>query len=337
MGYYREGAVATPSDVAALVGEIPGSRDLRAGLERVHAEASRDPDAFVWIGLFQPTKSELDVVADVFGLDLLQVEDAANPRQRAKFEVGKDGAFVLLKILGYVERTSDVETGQIAVFVGPSYAVTVRHGELGDLRVVRSRLERTPELLRTGPSAVLYAVADAVVDGYLAVAEAIQDDVEEIGEAVFSPLQKGDNAARIYRLKRENVEMRRAVQPMVPVAHDMVNERFEEVPDGLRPYFRDVGDHLLRVNDMVEGSDSLLMTMLMASTARQDLQQNSDMRKISAWVAIAAVPTMIAGVYGMNFDFMPELHWRFGYAMVLALMGGACFLMYRAFKRSGWL
>jgi magnesium transporter len=310
---------------------------MRPRVQALYDAARRDPaGAFVWIGLYHPTRGELDAVRDVFGLEELRVEDAANPRQRAKFELEKDGAFVLMKVLEYEDLTSDVETGQISVFVGPSYAVTVRHGVLGDLRSVRARLEDSPDMLCRGPVSVLYVVADGVVDGYLSVAEEIQRDIEQIEEQVFSP-GRTDDAAAIYRLKRENLEMRRAVEPLVGIAQEMAREEIDQVPEELSAHFRDIGEHILRVNDQNASADSLLMTMLMASRAQQDLQQNSDMRKISAWVAIAAVPTMIAGIYGMNFDVMPELHSPWGYPAVMTVILLAVVTMYRAFKRSGWL
>jgi magnesium transporter len=184
---------------------------------------------------------------------------------------------------------------------------------------------------------VLYAVLDLAVDGYLAVTDEVGIDVEELESEVFAWERAARTTNSIYRLKRENVEIRRAISPLVVWAHDVVAERLEWVPDDLRPYFRDVGDHLLRVSDTVEATDNLLMAMLMASTSLQDLQQNQDMRKISAWVAIAAVPTVIAGIYGMNFDNMPELHERLGYPIILSLMAVICLALFTAFKRSGWL
>ncbi len=337
MGYYRAGTVDPVSGVAGLVGEVPGDVTIAGRLRELHQRAVTDDGAFVWLGLFQPTRAELQIVQDVFGLAPLQVEDASNPRQRAKFEVTKDFAFVVLKVLSYVEATSDVETAQISVFVGPSYAVTVRHGSHGDLKGVRARLECDPDLLRHGPVSVLYSVLDTVVDGYLSVSDEISRDIENVEEAVFSPTRTDDDPQLIYRLKRENLEMRRAVAPLVATATELVRETHAQVPDDLRPFFRDVGDHVLRVSDTVEQNDSLLMTLLMASTSLQDLKQNADMRKIASYAAMLAVPTMIAGIYGMNFDDMPELTWSFGYPLALGLMGGLVLLVYRLFKRSGWL
>jgi magnesium transporter len=336
MGLYTADTVVNALDVHSW--EEPGDGHPEPKLNALRDRCLSTPGSFVWLGLFEPTKAELTMVARVFELQKLHVEDAANPAQRAKFEVDSSGhGLVLLKVLRYVDSTSDVETGQLAIFLGPWFAVTVRFGQIGDLSGIRGRLESSPELRSFGPISVLYAVLDQVVDGYLTVSDEVGVDVENLETAVFAQDRQRGTPNAIYRLKRENVEVRRAVTPLVNWAHLMVSENIEFVPDGLQAYFRDVGDHILRVNDATDSADNLLMTMLMASTSLQDLQQNKDMRKISSWVAIFAVPTMIAGIYGMNFDFMPELHEPWGYPAVLVLMVSVCALLYRGFKRSGWL
>jgi magnesium transporter len=338
MGLYLGGNVVESGGDIALADEIlPGNAEgLRRRLTELYRRASEHPSEFVWIGLFEPSKAELSLVQDVFGLASLQVEDAANHRQRPKVELGDDSALVIMKLLSYYESTSDVETGQIAIFIGEHYVITVRFGPLGDITSIRRALESDPNRLAHGPTAAAHAIMDATVDGYLSVAEEVNKDIEQLEESVFSPARTND-AENIYRVKRENLEMRRAVAPLVPVAHALVRDAVPGIPEKLQPFFRDLGDHILRVADQAETNDQLLMTLLMAATSRQDLQQNADMRRISAWVAIAAVPTMIAGIYGMNFDNMPELHWKYGYLLVLMLMAGACYSMYRAFRRSGWL
>ncbi len=337
LGVYRDGQLVGEQEYRDVAGEIPGDAAmLRQQLEQLYRDACEQPGQFVWIGLFEPSRSEISLVQDVFALPELQVEDAANHRQRPKVELGNGGALVILKILSYYESTSDVETGQISIFLGEHFVITVRFGPLGEVRSIRDRLEAHPELLAYGPTSVAHAIMDTTVDGYLSVAEEVNRDIEQLEESVFSPARTND-AESIYRVKRENLEMRRAVNPLVSVAHSLVRGDVKGIPAQLQPFFRDLGDHVLRVADQAEANDQLLMTLLMASTSRQDLQQNADMRRISAWVAIAAVPTMIAGIYGMNFDSMPELHWRFGYLLILSLMGGACLAMYRAFRRSGWL
>jgi len=334
---YLDGHLADTDHQRGLHGEIPGDAAmLTAELTDLYAKACAQPRQFVWIGLFEPSRAELALVQRVFDLDQLQVDDAANHQQRPKVELGDRSALVILKLLSYYEQTSDVETGQISIFVGEHFIITVRFGPLGELTAIRRGLETDTQMLSMGPLAVAHAIMDATVDGYLAVADEVNRDVEQLEESVFSP-QRTNDAEGIYRVKRENLEMRRAVAPLVPIAHSLVRDQISDIPAALQPFFRDLGDHVLRVADQAETNDQLLMTLLMASTSRQDLQQNADMRRISAWVAIAAVPTMIAGIYGMNFDSMPELRWRFGYLMVLTLMGGVCFSLYRAFRRSGWL
>lgn len=336
MGVYTPEGVVPIDDICSW--QQAGDGHPVPKLEGLRARCDEHPDSFVWLGLFEPTKDELDMIMRVFSLPHLQVEDAANPNQRAKFDFDNDGhGLAVLKVLDYYEPSSDVNTGQIAIFVGSWFVITVRFGQVGDLRGLRERLEKSPNLRAMGPISVLYAVFDKVVDEYLAVSDEVDIDVEELEQAVFEPGKRVKYADRIYRLKRENVEIRRAVNPLVTVAYDLVQEDIAWIPTEIRPYFRDVGEHLMRVHDAVEGIDAMLLTMLMAATSQQDLQQNKDMRKISAWVAIAAVPTMIAGIYGMNFDNLPELHWKYGYFMVLGLMAGACGLLYRAFRKSGWL
>lgn len=328
MGTYRDGR---------LVAEVPEAPDTatRHELERARDGVVANTD-FTWVALSDPTRAEVDLVAETFHLEPLLLEDATSRQQRAKIDIGDKSLFVLLKVLEWVDDTSDVETGQVACFVGPGFAITMRMNRAEDTAVVAARLAAHPELAATGPLSVFWAIADVAARQYLEVGEAIQSDIEEIEQQVFSD-QPSQAANRIYRLNRENIEMRRAVQPLLPDSQRLARESLPLVPEPLHPYLRDVGDNILRAGDMVDGFDSTLMTMLMASTARQDLLQNKDMRKISAWAAIIAVPTAIAGIYGMNFDDMPELHWTFGYPVVVAVMAGICLLLYRGFKKSGWL
>lgn len=336
MGVYTPDGVVDIDDIRSW--QQPGDGHPAPKLEALRARCDEHPDSFVWLGLFEPTKDELDMITRVFDLPHLQVEDAGNPRQRAKFDFDDQGhGLAVLKVLDYYEPSSDVSTGQIAVFVGAWFVITVRYGLVGDLKGLRQRLESSPNLRQMGPISVLYAVFDKVVDEYIAVSEEVTIDVEELEQAVFQPGSRVEHADRIYRLKRENVEIRRAVEPLVSIAHQLMQEDLIWIPAPSAPYFRDIGEHVMRVHDSVEGTDSLLLTMLMAATSLQDLQQNKDMRKISAWVAIAAVPTAVAGIYGMNFDNLPGLHDPIGYPILLGVTGTACLLIYRAFRRSGWL
>ncbi|MFD7294381.1 magnesium/cobalt transporter CorA [Streptomyces sp. NPDC059897] len=308
-------------------------------------EARATGDAFVWIGLHEASDEEFDQVSQEFGLHPLAVEDAMKAHQRPKLEIYDDSLFVVLKPVVYEPKSDKVSTGELMLFLGDSFVVTVRHGEGAPLKAVRQRLEAEPEFLKQGPTAVLYSVADATVDHYLEVAAELQTDLEELETEVFSPQGGGtrDTAERIYTFKRQILEFRRATGPLA-----MPVERLAGVgPWGLaavpfvheeaRPFFRDVNDHLTRVNESVDGLDRLVSDILSAHLAQMSVRQNDDMRKISAWAAMAAVPTMIAGIYGMNFDHMPELHWVWAYPAVIILMALLELLLFRLFKRRGWL
>lgn len=303
------------------------------------------PGDFVWIGLKDPTLEEFDLVDGELGLHDLAIEDAVNGRQRAKIEYYEGSVFFVLKPLRYIEATSDIETGELMAFVGDHFLVTVRRGEASPLAAIRARIEQTPEVLAQGPMGTLHAIVDSIVDDYRAIDVEIAADLDDIEAAVFSGNAIPSGA--VYRLKREVLEFRRAVAPIVGPMQGLHNSPRSPLTEGeLRLQFRDVTDHLQSVLDHVEAYDRLLTDILSAHLAQISVQQNSDMRKISAWVAIAAVPTMIAGIYGMNFANMPELtasitvgggQFQYGYFVALAVMAGACVLIYRAFKRSGWL
>jgi magnesium transporter len=297
---------------------------------------------FVWLGLYEPTEDELTAISARYGLHPLAVEDAVYAHQRPKLEHYDDALFMVLKTARHVEHeqltaTSAVlDTGEVMVFVGRDYVITVRHGEHQGLGELRSRMEEQRDLLCLGPAAVLYAVADLVVDTFVDVASAVTEDVEELEASVFSP-ERTDDIGRLYQLKRELMSLRKAVAPLELPLLKLSERDIDVVPETMRSYFRDVQDHAIRVRDQVTGLDELLSSILQASLARTTLADNEDMRKISAWAGIIAVPTAIAGIYGMNFEFMPELQWRFGYPLVLLVIVVACVLLYRGFKRNGWL
>jgi magnesium transporter len=316
-----------------------GPEDLSDAL----AEA-RAAGGFVWIGLHEPSAKEFDLVTEEFGLHPLAVEDALKAHQRPKLEIYDDSLFLVLKPVVYEAESDRVSTGEVMIFLGDCFVVTVRHGEGSPLGAVRTRLEHEPELLGKGPTAVLYAISDAVVDHYLDVATELQTDLEELEAEVFSPDGGGSRhtASRIYTFKRQVLEFRRATGPLtLPVSRlagtGPYGGTVPFVNDKARPFFRDVGDHLARVNESVEGLDRLVSDVLSAHLAQMSVRQNDDMRKISAWAAMAAVPTMIAGIYGMNFDHMPELHWRVSYPAVILLMAALEVLLYRLLKHRGWL
>jgi magnesium transporter len=308
------------------------------------AEVSRETDGFVWIGLQQPTAEDIATLAAELSLPELAVEDAVKAHQRPKLEVYDDVVFVVLKPVDYIDHDEVVEVSEIAIFLGPGFVVTVRHGENTVLRRVREELDKgEAEYAHFGPAGVLYRAADLVVDGYEDAIDGINIDIDEIEAEVFAG-GEGYHGERIYKLKREIAEFRRAVLPLAPAMYRLANGTVPGVDPALGPYFRDIHDHVLRTSDSIEAHDRLLTDVLQADMARLTLlqsqisvKQNEDMRKISAWAAIALVPTAIAGIYGMNFDNIPELHWRYGYFAVLGLMVATCIGLYFLFRRNGWL
>jgi magnesium transporter len=305
--------------------ELAGLRDEAAGA-----------GDFAWVGLVEPTVEEFDAVRREFELHELAVEDAVQAHQRPKLEVYGDTLFLVIKTVRYHSHEEVVDIGEVMIFVGPDFVITVRHGEGGGLGDVRERLESQPQLLRLGPGAALHAVVDRIVDAYDPVAEAVREDIEEVEVDVFSA-RAANPVERIYKLRREVLEFGRAVAPLRVALRELTVPGAPNVREELMPYFRDVADHATRVSDQVETFASLLGSALQANLTQVSVRQNEDMRRISAWVAIIAVPTMVAGIYGMNFDHMPELRWRFGYPAVLLLIALVCFLLYRRFRRVGWL
>ncbi|MFE2295879.1 magnesium/cobalt transporter CorA [Streptomyces sp. NPDC059452] len=314
-----------------------GPDDFSQALQK----ARMSDDAFLWIGLHEPTEREFDLVSHEFGLHPLAVEDALRAHQRPKLEVYDDSLFVVLKPVAYEPDNDTVSADELMIFIGDSFVVTVRHGESAPLAVVRSRLEAEPEILAHGPTAVLYAISDAVVDHYIDVGGELQVDLEELETEVFAPTSgpggTSNTAASIYTFKRQVLEFRRATGPLTAPMTRLAGAGVPFVHAEAQPFFRDVADHLTRVNEQVEGLDRLLSDILSAHLAQMGVRQNDDMRKISAWAAMAAVPTMVAGIYGMNFDHMPELHWAWTYPAVILFMTFAVLGLHRQFKRRGWL
>ncbi|MGW1071294.1 magnesium/cobalt transporter CorA [Streptomyces sp. NPDC002537] len=347
---YEYDATRDPSTSSAVVDCAIYSDGKRCSDQVSPAEAMRRVRAdggFAWIGLHEPTEREFSGIAQEFGLHPLAVEDAVHAHQRPKLERYDDTLFTVFKTIHYVEHveltaTSEVvETGEVMCFTGPDFIITVRHGGQGSLRALRHRLQDDPELLAKGPSAVLHAIADQVVDGYIAVADAVQDDIDEVEIDVFSAPSKGSSrggdAGRIYQLKREVLEFKRAVTPLMRPMQQLSERPMRLVDPDIQKYFRDVADHLARVHEQVVSFDDLLNSILQANLAQASVAQNEDMRKITSWAAIFAVPTMIAGIYGMNFTYMPELKWKYGYPTVMVVTVVICVAIHRGFKRNGWL
>ncbi|MEU9914483.1 magnesium/cobalt transporter CorA [Streptomyces sp. NPDC051001] len=320
-------------------GRVQGGSDLVDAVELVRKHG----DGFVWLGLHEPTDQEFAGIAELFELHPLAVEDAIEAHQRPKLERYDDVLFAVFKTVCYVEHeeltaTSEVvNTGEIMVFVGEDFVITVRHGMHGSLGPLREELEADPQQLAKGPAAVLHAIADHVVDDYLHVTDLVQADLDQVESDVFSENGARLDPGRIYQLKRELLELKRAVVPLTRPIEELSTRPIRAVAPEIQAYFRDVSDHLLRAKDQIAAFDELLNSILQAHLAQVSVAQNEDMRKITAWAAIVAVPTMVCGVYGMNFEHMPELRWVFGYPLVLGVIAVACLTLYRGFRRNGWL
>ncbi len=335
-------------DVESVIGDCgyyePGGRRTGRLTVPEAVEAAKTGRGFVWIGLQQPTAAEFAVVAAAFALPHLAVEDAVVAHQRPKLDVYGDVIFAVLKPVRYVDSHEVVDVGQIAMFLGPGFVVTVRQGQSEVLGAVRGELDAAdPQRLSRGTTEVLYRAADHIVDQYEDVAARIALDVEDIQAQVFGGDDR-DHAQRIYLLKRELLEFRRAVVPLALPLRRLAEGEVPGIAGGATPYFADVYDHVLRATDAIEGLDRMLTDILTADLAqvsvrqnRTAMQQNEDMRRISAWAAIALVPTAVAGIYGMNFENMPELRWKYGYFVVLGVIALVCVGLHRLFRRNGWL
>jgi magnesium transporter len=303
-------------------------------LPEAGAAAHRD-GSFVWIGVYEPSEAEFDAVRREFDLHELAVEDAVEAHQRPKAELYGDTLLVVLKTVRYVDGTDDLETGEILLFVNRDFVVSVRHGQAA-LHDVRLEIEERPDLLLCGSGAVLYAIVDRIVDDYEPVVAAVEADIQEVEHEVFSPT-RSNPAERIYTMEREVLDLHRAIAPLAPAVDKLARGHHAIIHPDLQTYFRDVHDHLLRLNGRIDGFRDLLSSALQANLTQAAVRQNEDMRKISAWVAILAVPTGVAAIYGMNFNFMPELEWRYGYPVVLCAIVVVCAVLYWRFRRSGWL
>jgi magnesium transporter len=319
---------AVYEDGKRRAGEVP--------LEKAYDACRTDNSAWVWIGLFEPTMEEFESVRREFELHPLAVEDAVKAHQRPKLESYGDTLFVVLKTARYHDEEEVVEFGEILLFLGDGFIVSVRHGQPADLHGVREQVEKDRDLLRCGPSAVLHAIVDRVVDGYEPVLAGLEDDIEEVEDQVFAP-GRSNPAERIYKLRREVSELHRATAPLVDPLQFLASGDQAHVAEGMLEYFRDVYDHIVRANESVEGFRDNLAGILNANLTQVSVRQNEDMRRISAWAAILVAPTIVTGIYGMNFDHIPELHWRIGYPLAIGAILLLCLSLYAYFKRLGWL
>jgi magnesium transporter len=299
------------------------------------AEIARCMPGFIWMGMVEPSPQELSAVQEEFGLHELAVEDAQSFHLRPKVESYEGGiSFVVLRTARYVDEREEVEFGEVSIFIGPGFVITVRQGVASDLHGARLRLEQRPHLLGEGPASVLWAITDKIVDDYAPVVEGLEEDIAEVEHTVFSGAAAPTH--RIYLLRREVTDFYRAVHPLLGPAAAITQGGVLEISDGLRQYFRDVDDHLKLVNEEIVAQRDLLSTILQANMAVVAGEQNDVVRKISAWAAIITVPTFIASFYGMN-TYIPELRWHGMYGVVIALMLLSACVLYASFRRAHWI
>lgn len=331
----------TPDSVVAWGWYVEGERQREDDLH-VAAERAKVGDGFVWLGLKDPTNEDMTQFANQFDLHPLAIEDAVEGHTRSKLEFFGDTVFAVMSTVAYLEPSTAtdtaevVSTGQIMVFMGPNFIMTVRRGEQSPLRTMREDLERRPEFLANGPHVVLYSVYDRVVDDYMQMVAEIEEDLDELEEEVFSPAGTL-HLSKVYELKREVIEFRRNVSPLALPLNLLASRDIPQIPEHFRAYFREVADHHTEAREAVASFDEVLTNLLQAGLARLSVKDNQDMRKISAAVAILAVPTLVGAIYGMNFDHMPELHYRYSYFVVLAAMAAIMVGLYLVFRRNRWL
>ncbi len=312
-----------------------GKRTGSVELDSVHDVLKTD-NQFVWIGLHEPAESVLNKVQQEFGLHDLAVEDARTAHQRPKIEQYGDSVFVVMRTV-QLDKYNHAEFGETHFFVGPNFIVSVRHGFNISYAEVRSRCETTPHLLCKGQGFALYAVMDFIVDKYYPVVHAMEQELEAIEDLIFNEKPDRKTTEQIYQLKRELLEVRRAISPLVDVCNRLMRFDIACISEDTRPYFRDVYDHVIRINEMVENTRELLNTALEANFSLISISQNDISKKFAGWAAIIAVPTMVAGFYGMNFKFMPEAEWEYGFYSVIGFTIASCVALYFLFRRSGWL
>ena len=325
------------SEAAAVVDCAAYAMGRRVGtlpLEKAGV-ALEATEQFVWVGLYEPDADVLKIVQRQFHLHDLAVEDAQSAHQRPKLELYQDSLFVVLRTAHLTP--AGLEFGETHVFMGPRYLVSVRHGSHRSHAAVRARCEATPHLLVKGPAFVLHALMDFIVDQYFPIMDALEDQLEDLEGEIFGETMNRDTTKRIYSLRRELVALKRAVLPLIDVCSRLTRFEGDLIPADTKPYFRDVYDHVVRINEMIDTQRELLTTALDANLSLVSVQQNEHTKRLAAWAAMIAVPTMIAGIYGMNFRLMPELDWEYGYFIALAAMVAACALLYGGFRRSGWL
>jgi magnesium transporter len=324
------------SAVVNCIAYADGHRHKSLEIESI-SEALKQPDRFIWIGLHEPSEELLRQVQEEFRLHDLAIEDAHRAHQRPKIEMYGDSLFIVLRTAQMNSQQQRIEFGETHFFLGSRYIVSVRHGSSLSYTDVRVRCETKPQLLRMGPAFALYALMDSIVDQYFPIVDALEQELQALEESIFSESFSRETTAQIYDLRRELLEVKRAVSPLIDICNRLMRFDLELIPEATQPYFRDVYDHAIRINEMVDILRELLTTALEANFSLISISQNEITKRFAGWAAIIAIPTMIAGIYGMNFQWMPELSWHYGYPAILTLTIGSCIFLYLLFKRSGWL
>ena len=297
----------------------------------------QNPDQFVWVGLHEPDDKTLIQIQQQFNLHDLAIEDAKNAHQRPKIEMYGDSLFAVLRTAQINKASQHTDFGETHFFVGSNFLITIRHGSSISYADVRTRCESTPHLLRKGQGFALYAVMDSIVDQYFPVVEELEEGLQKIEEKVFKEKPTRQTTEDIYQLKRELLDVKRAVSPLIDIANRLMRFDIKLISEETQPYFRDIYDHALRINEMVDHTRELLNTALEANFSLISISQSEVSKKFAGWAAIIAVPTMVAGYYGMNFKFMPELEWQYGYPAVVLFTVILCVIIFNLFRRSGWL
>ncbi len=312
-----------------------GRRLANIELRKVH-DVLKESNQFVWIGLHEPSNDVLAQVQSEFGLHDLAIEDAQSAHQRPKAELYGDTLFVVLRT-AQMNQDHHIEFGETHFFVGTNFIVSIRHGSSISYADVRTRCESTPHLLRKGQGFALYAIMDFIVDQYFPVVHEMEQELQIIEDKVFNEKPSRETTEHIYQLKRELLEVKRTTSPLIDICNRLTRFDIQCISEETRPYFRDIYDHVIRINEVVDNTRELLNTALEANFSLISISQSDVSKKFAGWAAIIAVPTMVAGFYGMNFKFMPELSWHYGYPIVVSFTITACILLYYFFRRSGWL
>lgn len=323
------------NEIVNCVAYADGKRIANVRLQDIHS-ILQEKDQFVWIGLYEPSEEILQKVKQEFNLHELAVEDAHNAHQRPKVELYADSIFVVLRT-AQTNQQHHIEFGETHFFVGNNFIVVIRHGSDVPYTDVRARCESTPELMKKGQGFVLYAVMDFIVDRYFPIVHELEHELELIEDKIFKEKPNRETTENIYDLKRELLDVKRAVSPLIDICNRLMRFDIKCISEETRPYFRDVYDHVLRINETVDNTRELLNSAMEANFSLISIAENEVSKKFSGWAAIIAVPTLVAGFYGMNFKFMPELNWHYGYYAVIFVTVASCAALYYFLKRSGWL